>query len=144
MTSLNPNDPNDLLFGSAESLADYLGVSAKTVKRWKNGAPLPEPVRRLLVLRLGDLSGLLGSDWSGFYVGVDGLLYPPFFRGGFGPLQIAGMFFEVQELRHLRRENKKLCLEVKTLRTQAWAADKVKGAVSGILRRDVRSGKQGW
>lgn len=90
---------------------------------------MPESVRRLLVLRLGDLSGLLGQDWEGFSFGKDGKLYPPFFHGGFTALQIAGMFFEMQELRHLRRENKRLATDLKAAQEKAaslWAAAKVR------------------
>lgn len=142
MSTLNTNDPQDLLFGSAESVAAYLGVSVKTVKRWKAGAPLPATIERLLRIRYGDLSGLLGADWQGFTFGTDGKLYPPFFRGGFSALQICGMFFEVQELRHLRREVKRLCGDLARERSNGWAAGKVREAVSGKPCRGARSEKR--
>lgn len=138
MSTLNTNDQADLLFGSAQSIADYLGVSVRTVKRWKDGHPLPTTCRRLLQLRYGDLSGLLGSDWQGFTFGQDGLLYHPFFKYGFSADEMRGWFFGRQELAHLRREVKRLERELHQLKADAWAADKVR-EVSGTLRAGFRS-----
>lgn len=55
---------DDLLFGDPDDLADFLGVSARTIQRYKTGkAPLPEACRKLLRLRLeGDLSALGDRD----------------------------------------------------------------------------------
>lgn len=138
MTLLNTNDPNDLLFGSAESIAQYLGVTTKTVRRWKDGQPLPPTAFKLLQLRYGDLSGLMGEDWQGFTFGRDGKLYPPFFRGGFSAPQICGMFFEMQGLRHLRRENKRIQEQLDAVRIELekekahnWATQKVQQLISG-------------
>ncbi len=129
MSALNTNDQADLLFGDAATIADYLGVSVKTVKRWQSGQPMPAAHFKLLQLRYGDLSGLLGSDWSGFRVGVDGLLYHPFFKVGFSAHELLGWFFGRQELAHLRREVKRLESELRILRTEAWAADRVRRLV---------------
>lgn len=134
MSTLNTNDPQDLLFGAPEDVAAYLGVSARSVKRWKAGHPLPPTIERLLRIRYGDLSGLLGPDWEGFTFGQDGKLYPPFFRGGFTALQICGMFFELQELRHLRREVKRLSGELAQERSNGWAVRKVREAVRASER----------
>ena len=66
----------ELLHGSAESIADLLGCSVRTARRYKSGSTeLPEPCRRLLRLRRnGDLAALLGSDWEGFCFDRHGLL----------------------------------------------------------------------
>lgn len=95
----------DLLHGDALSIAEFLGVAPRTVKRWKAGrVALPEPCRKLLRLRFeGDASALLGNGWEGFYF-QRGELFIPGWRYGFNPDQIRGMFFEVQEVRALRRE----------------------------------------
>ena len=119
MSTLNTNDQADLLFGDAAPIAAYLGVTVKTVKRWQAGQPMPAAPLKLMQLRYGDLSGLFGSDWSGFRVGVDGLLYHPMFKVGFSAPEMLGWFFGRQELAHLRREAKRLDLEVKTLRAEA-------------------------
>lgn len=134
MSTLNTNNPQDLLFGAPEDVAAYLGVSARSVKRWKAGHPLPPTIERLLRIRYGDLSGLLGPDWEGFTFGQDGKLYPPFFRGGFSALQICGMFFEVQLS---RQEVRRLERELQQLNAEAWAAGKVR-EVSGTLRAGFR------
>jgi len=139
MSALNTNNQADLLFGDAAPIADYLGVTVKTVKRWKSGVPMPAAPFKLMQLRYGDLSGLLGSDWSGFRVGVDGLLYHPMFKYGLSAPEMLGWFFGRQELAHLRREVKRLESELRILSTEAWAAGKVRGMVSGTLRRGVRS-----
>lgn len=95
------------------------GAPNATARRWKlNPAMMPNTAARLVKFAVfGDLALILGSTWAGFeYRG--GMIYPPFFRGGFTPLQIAAMFYEMQELRELRRE-------VKRLNTQLWAKGKV-------------------
>lgn len=86
----------ELLFGAAADLAAYLGVTVKTVQRWKAGrVPLPEPCRRLLALRFeGDATALLGAEWEGFYF-QKGELFIPGWRYGFNPHQVKGMFFQV-------------------------------------------------
>ena len=142
MSALNTNDQADLLFGDAATIADYLGVTVKTVKRWQAGQPMPAAPFKLMQLRYGDLSGLFGSDWSGFRVGVDGLLYHPYHKYGFSAPEVLGWFFGRQELAHLRRETTRLDLEVKTLRAEAWAAGKVRGMVSGTPCRGARSEKR--
>jgi hypothetical protein len=112
---------DDLLFGSAEFIADLLGCSVRTARRYKSGATsLPEPCRRLLRLRqCGDLSALLGKEWEGFKVGKrDDLLYVPLFRNGLGPRQMSAMFFGYQELAAHR-------VEVKRLQSAVWALQKV-------------------
>ena len=140
MSTLNTNDQADLLFGDAAPIAAYLGVTVKTVKRWQAGQPMPAAPLKLMQLRYGDLSGLFGSDWSGFRVGVDGLLYHPYHKYGFSAPEVLGWFFGRQELAHLRREVKRLESELGILRTDAWAADKVRGLVSGTLRAGVPLG----
>ncbi|MFA6062854.1 MAG: hypothetical protein WC736_09660 [Gallionella sp.] len=107
MTFLNTQDQNDHLFGDAQPIADYLGVTIATVKRWKAGAPMPVAAFKLMQVRYGDLSGLLGKDWRGFTFGNalnDPKLYLPGWRGGFEPYAIRAMFFRVQQVRALEAE----------------------------------------
>jgi hypothetical protein len=106
----------DLLHGDAASVAAFLGVSTRTVKRYKAGTvPLPECCRKLLRLRFhGDLSALLGPDWEGFYVGRKGELYVPGWSNGMRPEQIRAMFFTQQEAAALRAD-------VRKLRGELWA-----------------------
>lgn len=104
MSTLNTNDQADLLFGDAALIAEYLGVSVKTVQRWKAGKPMPAAAFKLMQLRYGDLSGLLGKDWEGYTFGTDGKLYVPGWRGGFDPYQIHAMFFNVQQVRYLQAQ----------------------------------------
>jgi transcriptional regulator with XRE-family HTH domain len=107
MTQLNPNDQANLLFGDAQPIADYLGVSIKTVKRWKSGIPMPTAAFKLMQVRFGDLSGLLGAEWEGFTFGRqldDPKLYLPGWRGGFEPYAIRAMFFQVQQVRALEAQ----------------------------------------
>lgn len=122
---LNTNDDADLLFGSNDYLAAFLGVTPKTIANYKSGkTALPEPARRLLKLRYGDLSGLLGDGWEGFTF-HQGELFTPDFKYGFKPEEMRAWFFGRQELAALRRENGKLKLEVKKLRADQWAREKV-------------------
>jgi len=110
------------------TLADFLHVNLKTLRRWKSGEATP-PHAVIIALRLkldGDLSAVGGDEWRGFTFGRDGKLYPPFFRGCFTPAQICAMFFEMQELRHLRRENVKLNAELTRVKSSAWASDKLR------------------
>lgn len=104
MTLLNTQDQNDLLFGSPEPIADYLGVTVTTVKRWKAGAPMPTAAFKLMQVRHGDLSGLIGKEWEGFSFGKDEKLYLPGWRGGFNPQEIRAMFFRVQQVRALEAQ----------------------------------------
>jgi hypothetical protein len=107
MAQLNTHDQNDLLHGDPRPLADYLGVSTRTVKRWQAGEPMPTAAFKLLQVRYGDLSGLLGADWEGFTFGRqldDPKLYLPGWRGGFEPYAIRAMFFQVQQVRALQAE----------------------------------------
>jgi len=105
---LNTKDLNDLLFGSAAAIAADLGVSKKSVQRWQKGIAPPAPIVKLLQLRYGDLSGIFGLEWEGFYLGRDGLLYVPGWKYGWSAHELRGWFFAKQELHYLRRELKKL------------------------------------
>lgn len=124
---LNTQDDNDLLFGSNDYIAAFLGVSEKQVARYKAGTtPLPETARRLLKLRYGDLAGLLGSDWQGFTF-HQGELFHPFYSEGFKAEEVKGWFFGRQELHHLRREVKRLESALTAHeKTALWAAQMVR------------------
>lgn len=124
---LNTQNDNDLLFGSNDYIAAYLGISAKQVARYKSGAtPLPEMARRLLKLRYGDLAGLLDSSWQGFTF-HQGELFHPFYSQGFSADEVKGWFFGRQELNHLRHEVKRLEAELsRHEKTAHWAARMVR------------------
>lgn len=104
MTTLNTNDQNDLLFGDPAPIAEFLGVTIATVKRWQAGAPMPTAAFKLMQLKYGDLSGLIGKQWEGFSFGTDGKLYLPCWRGGFSAADIRGMFFQVQQVKTLEAQ----------------------------------------
>lgn len=116
------NTDADLLHGDADTIAAYLGITARQVHNYKTGkTPLPAPCRRLLQLRAhGDLSALHGDAWDGFQM-VDGLMYLPGWRNGFDPAQIRALFFTQQECAALRAE-------LKVLRSKVWAMQKVREA----------------
>ena len=80
------------------------GAPSSTARRWKlNPEKMPASAAKLVKFAVfGDLTEILGGAWAGFEF-RGGLLYPPYFRGGFTPLQIAAMFFERQELLEYRR-----------------------------------------
>lgn len=83
------------------------GATQATAYRWKKQpATIPEAAKRLIRFAVwGDLAEIFGKEWEGFKI-VKGKLYPPFFRGGFTPLEIAAMFFQMQELHQTRRDIK--------------------------------------
>lgn len=98
---------NDPTYGA--SIAFIMQVTdapLTTATRWKkNPDKMPACAAKLVRFAVfGDLSEILGRDWKGFRF-AGNMLYPPYFRGGFSPLQIAAMFFERQELLQYRRDN---------------------------------------
>jgi len=112
-------DDLELLHGDAQQLADFLGVTVRMIKNYKSAKnPLPTAFRKLLKLRLGDLSGLAGDAWEGFSFGRDNKLYLPLWNNGFDPDQIRGLFFSQQEAAALRQD-------VRRLESELWALKKV-------------------
>jgi hypothetical protein len=107
-------------------IAALLKIHPRTLKRWKEGtAAVPFAAFLLLKLKLeGDLATLAGKPWEGFQL-RQGKLYLPYFKRGLEPMQICALFFEVQELRHLRREVQRLGAELKLQQSRAWALQKV-------------------
>lgn len=59
-----------LIHGAPQEVAFFLGVSVRTLRRYKSHPDqMPEAVRKLLRLRMeGDLSALGGKLWDGFYL----------------------------------------------------------------------------
>lgn len=105
ITSADPTDPTygaSILF-----IQQVTGASFSTARRWKlNPAKMPTSDAKLVRFAVfGDLTEVLGDAWRGFEF-RGGMLYPPYFRGGFSPLQIAAMFFERQELLEYRRRDR--------------------------------------
>lgn len=120
------DDLHNLLFGDPRHLAEYLDVDVRTVRRWQAGKTPPPPIIKLLRMRLGDISGLLGANWEGFHFGRDGLLYHPFYKYGFSAAEIRGMFFEVKEIAWHRKETARMKAELHRLTTELWALKKVR------------------
>ena len=83
-------------------------VSARTVRTWEHGGPVPWPVVLLLHLRRGDL-GALDAHWRGWWL-TRGRLYPPGDdRTGVSPTDVQAAPWAVQgqraamdELRRVR------------------------------------------
>lgn len=83
----------ELAYGwSSRELAAELGVSARTVKRWKAGtsAPPPAAVRLVELVTAGEL-GAVHAAWRGWRLARDGLLYGPHSRRGVAPQDIAAL-----------------------------------------------------
>lgn len=96
---------NDPTYGASILFIQQItGASFSTARRWKlNPDKMPASDAKLVRFAVfGDLTEVLGDAWRGFEF-RGGMLYPPYFRGGFTPLQIAAMFFERQELLEYRR-----------------------------------------
>lgn len=121
-------ESNDPTYGaSIPYIQQVTGAPFSTARRWKlNPSKMPATSAKLVKFAVfGDLSLILGDAWAGFeYRG--GMIYPPFFRGGFTPLQLAAMFYEMQELRELRREVKRLNA---ALDRSHWASAQVKSLI---------------
>lgn len=109
-----------LIHGEASELAAFLGVSERTLARYKrHPEKMPEAVKKLLRLRLsGDLRALGGDEWEHFHI-TQGMLYLPEYRNGFTASKIRAMFFEVQQVRALQNE-------LKALKREVWATKKVR------------------
>ena len=125
---------DDLLFGDPSEVANCLGVTERTLRRYKaKPEAMPEAVKRLLRLRLeGDLCAIGGDAWEGFYLGRDGKLFCPMWQRGMSPAAVRSMFFVQQEAAALR-------LEVKKLHTELWALRRVREVSGGqIVRGKVR------
>lgn len=119
---------NDPTYGASVDLIQQVtGAPASTARRWKRKPDtMPSCAARLVRFAVfGDLEEIFGDAWHGFRLGNDRKLYPPFFRGGFTPEQICAMFFEVRELRWLRREVASLAADLYDQRTQLWALSKI-------------------
>lgn len=92
-------------------LCDHLGVSAKTLRRWRSGATeAPKAVRHLLrFINWGELSAIGGKDWEGFTLNKQyHTLNVPLFHRPFEPRQISAMFFQVQASKYWEKEAKRL------------------------------------
>jgi hypothetical protein len=110
---------DDLLFGDPSEVAAFLGVTLRTLRRYKaKPDSIPEGYKRLLRLRLeGDLRAIGGDAWEGFYIGRDGLLFSPLFERGLHPRVVSGMFFTMQEVVALRSEVRDLRGRLEALRS---------------------------
>ena len=110
-----------------QSIADYLQVTLRTVRRWKRGtADAPHSAVLALRLHLHCELGALHPDWEGFTLHAGKLHTPGVFKRPFSPEGILGMFFTVQEVRWSRKELKRLSAELTLQQSHAWALQKVK------------------
>lgn len=119
---------DDATYGASTAFIQQVtGASPATARRWKaRPHTMPPCAARLVRFAVfGDLEVILGSEWKNFTFS-QGKLHPPFFRGGFSPLQICAMFFELQELRHLRREVSRLAADLRSHQHNSWALDKLR------------------
>lgn len=66
-------------FPSSRSVANYLGVSTRTVERWIKANDAPDYAWRLLLFITGDM-GAVYPDWEGWRVVKDELYDPHGFR----------------------------------------------------------------
>lgn len=107
----------DLLHGDPSEVAAFLGVTLRTLRRYKaNPETMPEAAKRLLRLRLeGDLRAIGGDAWEGFYLGRDGKLFVPGWSNGLPPSHIRAMFFTNQEAAALRVQVRDLQARVAAL-----------------------------
>ncbi len=123
-------DDHELLHGNPASIADYLGVDVRTVRRWKKTPHrLPMAYRKLLALRFeGDAAALLGKDWEGFYF-QQGELYIPFWKYGFSPAHIKSMFFKVQQVDALEQQIKLLNQRIQTLLCENFVNNLIRPAL---------------
>jgi transcriptional regulator with XRE-family HTH domain len=57
-----------------DALAEYLGVTTRTVRRWISGAPVPHPAKLALYAAVGLFTQ---PGWEGFVIDRDGSLWSP-------------------------------------------------------------------
>ncbi len=96
------------------------GVNRTTVARWRAGAPIPTPSRKLITLAAtGDLSALLGPTWNGWRVSTrEGLLYHPQWRAGFNGDALASMWHGCQLRRELESRIERLKDDIERIRAE--------------------------
>lgn len=129
-------DSNDPTYGASVLLIQQAtGAPASTARRWKqNPERIPEYAAKLIRFAVfGNLGEVFGDDWREFHF-VNGKLYPPFFHGGFTPFQIAGMFYDVQQLRTLRTEVRTLRDDLDSANSALWAFRKVQHVINPQLK----------
>lgn len=133
----------DLVGGAtAADLGEYLGVDARTIRRYKSGgAAIPEPVAKLVTLRYKrDASALLGKGWEGYHFGHDGKLYIEGWRGGFDPYGIKGMFYKVQLVSHHEATIRQLEKRIAGLEADVITANEAAVKYRGMVMREARFG----
>lgn len=129
-------------------IAAYLKIKPRTLKRWKEGtSAVPHSAVLALKTKLdGEVACFAGEGWKGFFFAKDGKLYLPYFKRGLEPMQLCAMFFQVQELHHMRRELRRLETTLKEHQANTWALHKVNELLKGTHhdnRNDFLSGHSG-
>jgi len=133
-------DLDTLLGESSKSIAEFLGVTVKTVDRWKvnrnriQGRPPLMAIRLLAMRHNGDLSALLGKDWEGFTVGRDGLLYMPSWRRGWTPHELGASFYTIRLANWHKRQHERAVRDLEAVRAELWAMRKVMAVTGQTMR----------
>lgn len=144
---MHADDFREIVPGNDAVLAEYFGVTQRTVRRWKSGeAPIPLSVAKLARLRYstgeltGDASALLGDDWKNFRFGSDGKFYLDGWRGGFTPGQIRAMFFTTQLVLAHEATIRQLEKRIAGLEQDVIEANQAAAKYRGLVRMEARFG----
>lgn len=82
--------------------AAFLGISKRTLVRWRQFDNAPQWARLLLAMRAGFIPW---AGWEGWRIVPEGLLPPAYFDRPLSPGEVLGMFFVRQEVAaHRARE----------------------------------------
>lgn len=86
-----------------DQAAEYLGVSPRTLYRWRHNGNAPEWARLLLAIRGGHMPW---PQWRGWYLQPDGLVAPGYHRRPLAPGDILAMHWHLQQLAELKRHQR--------------------------------------
>lgn len=114
-------DENDPTYGANWlMIKESTGTTEQTAKRWKqHPEQIPPAAAKIIKFAAwGHLEEIAGKDWINFQI-TNGQFFIPGFKKGFTPGELQAMFFELQELRHLRIQCRNLTAENEQLKTNA-------------------------
>ena len=102
---------------SAEGIAEFIGVSIRTARRWRQDRELPKPIQTLAhILMRGDL-GAIDASWSGWSV-HRGTLRSPAHREPFTVGELEHMPFTAQRVASLEASNRRLTQQIQQMREE--------------------------
>lgn len=128
--------------GGPDRVAQALGVSLDTARRWAEARVTPSPVVIVaLEAHLGRLPGM-GKSWEGWRVGQDGMLYAPGYPHGYHAGHILGLHFLHQLVAHQKRQIALLERKLREVDTGA-ANDPVEGDIARPGQPRLRAGSSG-